>query len=208
MPAAAQSKLLRVLEDRKFRRLGSKVETPVDVRIVAATNKDPQQAVANGELRGDLFYRLNVFNIALPPLREHKQDIPAIAEHILGDMNRKHQTTIAGLSHALLARFEEHAWPGNVRELRNTLERAAILAGTGPLDVENLPPNFGQIPHQDHADSIQVHVGTTVNIAEKQLILKTLAATYNNKTKAAEILGISTKTLQNKLKEYASTHEA
>jgi DNA-binding NtrC family response regulator len=207
MPAPTQTKLLRVLEDRKLRRLGSKTETPVDVRIVAATNKDPQTAVANGELRGDLYYRLNVFNICMPSLREHKQDIPALAAHLIEDMNRKHGTSVTGLSPSLLARIEDHSWPGNVRELRNTLERAVILAGDGTLDLENLSPDFGQIPHQDHVDSIKVSVGTTVNIAEKQLILKTLTSTQNNKTKAAEILGISVKTLQNKLKEYAS-HEA
>ncbi len=207
MPAPTQTKLLRVLEDRKLRRLGSKTETPVDVRIVAATNKDPQTAVANGELRGDLYYRLNVFNIGMPSLREHKQDIPTLAAHLIEEMNRKHGTSVTGLSSSLLGRLEDHSWPGNVRELRNTLERAVILASNGILGLENLPPDFGQIPHEDHADSIKVAVGTTVNIAEKQLILKTLASTQNNKTKAAEILGISIKTLQNKLKEYAS-HEA
>ncbi len=204
MPAATQSKLLRVLEDQKIRRLGSKAETPVDVRIVAATNKDPQAAVASGELRGDLYYRLNVFNIDMPSLREHKQDIPALAAHLIAEMNRKHGTTVTSLSPALAARLDEYAWPGNVRELRNTLERAVVLAGKGVLDIENLPLNFGERSQEDHADSIRVAVGTTVTIAEKQLILKTLDSTGNNKTRAAEILGISTKTLQNKLKEYAS----
>ena len=106
MPMATQAKLLRVLEDRKLRRLGSKTETPVDVRVVAATNKDPEQAVASGELRGDLYYRLNVFNIQMPPLREHLMDISAIAEKMIDDMNERHHCTVAGLKDSLMTRLE------------------------------------------------------------------------------------------------------
>jgi DNA-binding NtrC family response regulator len=234
MPAATQAKLLRVLEDRRLRRLGSKVETPVDVRVVAATNKDPEQAVANGDLRGDLYYRLNVFNIQMPPLREHPKDVEAIAEKMIMDMNERHHCTVSGMKDGLLKRLEEYQWPGNVRELRNTIERATILAGSGLIGVEHLPPHFGEPgfaplasrPRQPGRDSgvrdveaikaeaarlmreqqmVQVQVGTTVNEAERQLILKTLESTHNNKTRAAEILGISAKTLQNKLKEYSSS---
>ena len=233
MPAATQAKLLRVLEDRRLRRLGSKVETPVDVRVVAATNKDPEQAVANGDLRGDLYYRLNVFNIQMPPLREHPKDVDAIAEQMIMDMNERHHCTVSGMKDGLLKRLEEYQWPGNVRELRNTIERATILAGSGLIGVEHLPPHFGEPgfaplasrPRQPGRDSgvrdveaikaeaarilrerqmVSVEIGTTVNEAERQLILKTLESTHNNKTKAAEILGISAKTLQNKLKEYSS----
>jgi len=224
MPAATQAKLLRVLEDRKLRRLGSKAETPVDVRVIAATNKDPQQAVASGQLRGDLFYRLNVFNIQMPPLREHASDIPAIAAKMIDDMNQRHNCSISGMSPDLLNRLLAYDWPGNARELRNTIERATILAGTGELQVEHLPPNFGQpgyatrlapthaadapapapAPERDDDRTVRVEVGTTVDEAERQLILKTLLSTHNNKTRAAEILGITPKTLQNKLKEYSS----
>src|SRR5258707_5540426 len=128
MPLATQAKLLRVLEDRRLRRLGSKIETPVDVRVVAATNKDPEKAVASGELRGDLYYRLNVFNIQMPPLRDHLMDVSAIAEKMIDDMNERHGCTVAGLKDSLLRRMEAYKWPGNVRELRNTIERAVILA--------------------------------------------------------------------------------
>src|SRR6201986_3015911 len=144
MPAATQAKLLRVLEDRKLRRLGSKAETPVDVRVVAATNKDPQQAVASGQLRGDLFYRLNVFNLHMPPLREHKEDIPAIIEALLADMNAKHGREVKGVDGEMLSRLMTHDWPGNVRELRNTVERAVILCGEGYMETRHLPPAFGQ----------------------------------------------------------------
>jgi len=188
--------------------------------------------VASGELRGDLYYRLNVFNIQMPPLRDHLMDVSAIAEKMIDDMNERHRCTVAGLKDSLMTRLEEYTWPGNVRELRNTIERAVILAGTGMLGVEHLPPHFGEpgfAPpptrvvaaevggvratspldemqrHLDESNSVRVEVGTTVDEAERQLILKTLVATHNNKTKAAEILGISSKTLQNKLKEYSNS---
>jgi DNA-binding NtrC family response regulator len=231
MPAATQAKLLRVLEDRAFRRLGSKVETPTNVRIVAATNKDPQEAVENGELRGDLFYRLNVFNIQMPALREHRGDVKVIAEKMIDDMNERHGCSVAGMSEELVERLAGYEWPGNVRELRNTIERATILAGTGTIGVEHLPPRFGEAgfaplvrqprgakgagatsaaltPAEERRAeerTVSVEVGTTVDEVERQLILKTLQSTQNNKTKAAEILGISSKTLQNKLKEYSAT---
>ena len=230
MPAPTQAKLLRVLEDRKLRRLGSKVETPVDVRVVAATNKDPQQAVAAGQLRGDLYYRLNVFNIQMPPLRDHREDIPAIAEQMIEDMNRRHGCSVTGIAPVLLDRLLAWEWPGNARELRNAIERATVLAHSGLLKIEHLPPNFGEqdygtrptvasdggIPqpasppstHLDERRTVSVPVGTTVDEAERQLILKTLESTHNNKTRAAEILGITTKTLQNKLKEYAADSSA
>jgi DNA-binding NtrC family response regulator len=212
MPVATQAKLLRVLEDRKLRRLGSKFESPVDVRVLAATNKDPEMAVADGHLRGDLFYRLNVFNIHMPPLREHKEDIPAIVESMLRDMNQKHSLQVAGVSEDMMARLMANDWPGNVRELRNTIERAVVLCGEGYLEPRHLAPGFASRPARPVAESsgnvVQVEVGTTVDEAERRLILKTLESTSNNKTKAAEILGISLKTLHNKLKEYGSTSNA
>src|SRR5438552_12574904 len=208
MPVATQAKLLRVLEDRKLRRLGSKVETTVDVRVLAATNKVPEEAVARGELRNDLYYRLNVFNIHMPPLREHKEDVPELVERLLGEMTEKHGRKVAVVSEAVLNLFHNYSWPGNVRELRNTLERAVIVCDGAVIETRHLPPGFGQAPLRTSAndpDAVRLGVGTTVEEAEKMLILKTLEATSNNKTRAAEILGISLKTLHNKLKEYGST---
>ncbi len=207
MPIATQAKLLRVLEDRKLRRLGSKVETTVDVRVLAATNKVPEDAVAHGELRNDLYYRLNVFNIHMPPLREHKEDLPDLVHALLADLNEKHGRKVATLSEAVLNLFRNYSWPGNVRELRNTLERAAIVCEGSVIETRHLPPGFGHTTIRttvEDPDSVRLGVGTTVGEAEKLLILKTLEATNNNKTKAAEILGISLKTLHNKLKEYGS----
>ena len=207
MPVATQAKLLRVLEDRKLRRLGSKVETTVDVRVLAATNKVPEEAVAHGELRNDLYYRLNVFNIHMPPLREHKDDIPELVQELLGEMNTKHGRKVAAVSEAVLNAFTNYSWPGNVRELRNSLERAVIVCEAAVVETKHLPPGFGQTTLRssaDDGDAVRLDVGTTVEQAEKLLILKTLEATNNNKTRAAEILGISLKTLHNKLKEYGS----
>jgi len=207
MPVATQAKLLRVLEDRKLRRLGSKVETTVDVRVLAATNKVPEEAVARGELRNDLYYRLNVFNIQMPTLREHREDVPELVQHLLREMDAKHGRKVATVSEAVLHQFQNYSWPGNVRELRNTLERAVIVCEGAVIETKHLPPGFGQITLRTTAedpDAVRLGVGTTVEEAEKRLILKTLEATNNNKTRAAEILGISLKTLHNKLKEYGS----
>jgi transcriptional regulator with PAS, ATPase and Fis domain len=186
------------------------METSMDVRVLAATNKSPEEAVGAGELRGDLYYRLNVFNIHMPPLREHKEDIPALVEGMLNDMNKKHERNVSGIDGEMLSRLMQYDWPGNVRELRNTIERAVILCTEGYLSPHHLPPGFGKgvrMPQREFnpGNSVSLEVGTTVDEAERRLILKTLESTHNNKTKAAEILEISLKTLHNKLKEYGNT---
>jgi DNA-binding NtrC family response regulator len=213
MPIGTQAKLLRVLEDSKVRRLGGKTETTVDVRVVAATNRPPEEALKKAMLREDLYYRLNVFELKLPPLRQRLDDLPVLAESILTDMNRKHSTKITGIEPAALSVLARHSWPGNVRELRNALERAAIVAGEGAVGERHLPPNLaapappvGGTPAPD-GGHVTLPVGTTVEQAEKALILLTLTHTKNNKTRAAEILGVSLKTLFNKLKEYGSSEE-
>ena len=229
MPLATQAKLLRILEDSKVRRLGGKSEFEVDVRVVAATNKVPEEAVRGGHLREDLYYRLNVFQVHLPALRERMDDIRPISEALISDLNRKHECRVSDVSPAVLDAFMRHAWPGNVRELRNVLERAVILAGEGTIEIKHLPsflqgttrstvpgapvPGDGagaETPAaaaQDDPSTIRFQIGTTVEEAEKGLILRTLEHTRNNKTRAAEILGISLKTLHNKLKEYGGGKE-
>lgn len=206
MPAPTQAKLLRVLEDGKIRRLGSKSETPVNVRVLAATNRDPEQAVNKGDLRQDLYFRLNVFHIHLPPLREHKEDLPALVEQILRDLGAKHGKTVRGAGTEVMEAFQSYTWPGNVRELRNVLERALIVCDRDVIGRAHLPPDFGHAPANVSGglSSLKFPPGTTVEAAERELILQTLAVT-NNKTRAAELLGISLKTLHNKLKEYEST---
>jgi DNA-binding NtrC family response regulator len=204
MPAPTQAKLLRVLEDHHIRRLGSKVETPVDVRVLAATNKNPAQAVASGQLRQDLYFRLNVFQIHLPPLREHKDDLPLLIEHLLADISEKHGKKVSGASADSMDLFKSYPWPGNVRELRNVLERAAIASDRGTIGRQHLPPDFGHTPAVagEGLGGIRFPIGTTVDDAERELIIQTLESTSQNKTRAAELLGISLKTLHNKLKEY------
>jgi DNA-binding NtrC family response regulator len=214
MPVNTQAKLLRVLEDSRVRRLGGKNEIVVDVRVIASTNKVVEEALRKGELREDLFYRLNVFQINLPPLRQREGDLPLLAEALVRDLNRKHGCKITEVGKEALDQLRRHSWPGNVRELRNVLERAVIIAGEGPLTPQHLPREFGVSigarPLQENTDmeSVRLPVGTTVGEAEKQLILLTLQHTKNNKTRAAEILGISLKTLFNKLKEYGSESSA
>src|ERR1700684_1037426 len=204
MPAPTQAKLLRVLEDHKIRRLGSRVETPVDVRVVAATNKNPEQAVASGHLRQDLYFRLNVFHIHLPPLREHKEDLPLLIEHLLAEISEKHGKKVSGASADTMDLFKSYPWPGNVRELRNVLERSTIASDRGTIGRQHLPPDFGHtaVVAGEGLGGIRFPIGTTVDDAERELIVQTLEATSQNKTRAAELLGISLKTLPNKPKEY------
>jgi len=207
MPAPTQAKLLRVLEDHKVRRLGSRSETTVDVRVLAATNKDPEQAVAQGRLRQDLFFRLNVFHIHLPPLREHKEDLPLLVDHLLRDVNEKHGRQVRGVNTEVMDVLQSHTWPGNVRELRNVLERAAIACDREIIGRQHLPADFpkrGAALTSGQLAGIRLPVGTSVDEMERELIQQTLAATNNNKTRAAELLGISLKTLHNKLKEYGA----
>ncbi len=207
MPLATQAKLLRVLEDSRVRRLGAREEREVDVQIVAATNRDPQEAVDNKQLRMDLFYRLNVIQIHLPPLRDRKGDIPLLIETLLGPLNEKYNCRVADVAPDVLAAFERHSWPGNVRELRNVLSRGVIMAGEGTLELRHLPSQFlapsVPAPQQVTAgDGVFLETGTTVRDAERALIEHTLDYTDNNKTRAAAILGIGLKTLHNKLKLY------
>jgi DNA-binding NtrC family response regulator len=200
MPIGTQAKLLRVLEDARVRRLGSKSEISVDVRVLAATNKVPEEAVAGGQLRSDLYYRLNVVQIRMPPLRDHLEDLEAMVAALLEDLNRKHNRAIKGVDDEVLNAFREYSWPGNVRELRNTLERALIISSGTVIGLKDLPPGFGY--QAETTESPRLHPGMTVEQAERRLIFETLSFTDNNKTRAAELLGISLKTLHNKLKEY------
>ena len=211
MPIATQAKLLRVLEDRKLRRLGSKSETSVDVRVLAATNKVPEEAVASGQLRNDLYYRLNVFNIHLPPLRDHKDDMPELVQALLADMNEKHGSQRGRRQRAGERRFPVPCVAGQRARTAQHFGARRHRVRWPVVEMKHLPPGFGQVmpraPVQE-ANAVRLGVGTTVDEAERLLILKTLEATNNNKTRAAEILGISLKTLHNKLKEYGAQSAA
>lgn len=214
MPSGTQAKLLRVLEDSLVRRLGGKSEISVDVRVIAATNRNIEEALKKGDLREDLYYRLNVFQISLPPLRQRMSDLPVLCEALIVHLNRKHACNITHVAPDVMEAFKKHSWPGNVRELRNVLERAVIMAGESAIQMSHLPYDFGisvgsRPPVQVfEPDTVRLPVGTTVSDAEKALIQATLQHTKNNKTRAAEILGISLKTLFNKLKEYGASEPA
>jgi DNA-binding NtrC family response regulator len=199
MTPATQVKLLRVLQERKFRRLGGRNEQSVDVRMIAATNADPAEAVQNGKLREDLYYRLNVFALKLPPLRERREDLPLLIQAFINEFNTRNQKTIAGVDQQAMRMLEQYAWPGNVRELRNVIERATILAQGPFVEPKHLPPVVTNEPSPQNQPQVALGPGTTVEEAERRLIMMTLEHTRDNKTRAAEILGISLKTLHNKL---------
>jgi DNA-binding NtrC family response regulator len=205
MPIATQAKLLRVLEESKLRRLGGNSEIPVSVRVLAATNRPPEQAVRNKLLREDLFYRLNVFHISLPPLRDRRQDIPSIASALLVNLNRKHGCRITGLSPEVLEWLNSSALPGNARELRNLLERAVILAGEGDIQLRHLPGAAAPVAVGQQAvpdGVLQVRVGRTMNDVEQEYLQLTLKHANNNKRRAAQMLGLCLRTLHNKLRIY------
>jgi DNA-binding NtrC family response regulator len=199
MTPTTQVKLLRVLQERKFRRLGGRNEQSVDVRVIAATNFDPLEAVQKGKLREDLYYRLNVFALHLPPLRERKEDLPLLVQSFITEFNSRNQKAISGVDHHAMRMLDQYAWPGNVRELRNVIERATILATGQFIEPRHLPPALSNEPAPQHQPQVALAPGTTVEEAERRLIMMTLEHTRDNKTRAAEILGISLKTLHNKL---------
>jgi transcriptional regulator with PAS, ATPase and Fis domain len=198
MTPATQVKLLRVLQERTFRRLGGRQEQKVDVRVIAATNQDPAEAVKSGKLREDLFYRLNVFAIGLPTLRERKEDLPLLVQSFLAEFNARNGKAIAAVDQEAMRMLEAYNWPGNVRELRNVIERATILADGEFIDARHLP-NVLVAAGEAPKPALSLAPGTTVEEAERRLIQMTLEHTRDNKTRAAEILGISLKTLHNKL---------
>jgi len=201
MPVALQPKLLRVIEDGRVRRLGGSHELSVDVRVLAATNQSPQEAVDAGRLRQDLFYRLHVFAITLPPLRSRTSDIPILAQHFVREFNAKHGTRLEGLRDEAMELLRSYPWPGNVRELRNVIERAVILARNGWIEPAQLPP-YVLNPRASAAGRIVLPLGVSLAEAEKELILTTLRNAGNNRAEAARRLGLDVKTIRNKLKQY------
>lgn len=238
MPIELQVKLLRVLETGMFMRVGSTQNQETDVRVIAATNRPPEQAVEMGRLREDLFYRLNVFPISVPPLRERLDDVPLLAEHFLSEINEK-EGRVKRFSEAALTRLAEYSWPGNVRELRNVVQRVYVMAASDVIGDEWLPTDapavaaaaataalttvataVTTIPPVSHASptapavhsvpdgappaSITIPVGTSMAEAESQLILATLRFFNNHKERTAAVLGVSLKTLYNRLKEYSA----
>jgi two-component system, NtrC family, response regulator HydG len=196
MPGELQVKLLRVLETGKVTRVGGNDPIAVDVRVIAATNRKPEEAMAKGKLREDLLYRLNVFPIPLPPLRDRREDLDLLAEHFLALLNKEHDTS-KEFTRPALNRLRSHNWPGNVRELKNLVHRAFILA-EDHIGLDCLPLGV----QESAGSNLNLKVGTSLGEAERRLILATLEECEGDKKKAAEVLGISLKTLYNRLNEY------
>jgi DNA-binding NtrC family response regulator len=209
MTPTTQVKLLRVLQERRFRRLGGRTEQDVDVRVIAATNIDPATAIRDGRLREDLYYRLNVFAIRLPPLRERKDDLPLLIQAFIDEFNARDRRAVKALSPAAMRVLERYDWPGNVRELRNVIERATILARGEVIEPAHLPVLASPIPPpaDPPAHGVTIAPGMTVDEAEEKLIKATLEAAAGNKTRAAEMLGISLKTLHNKLNRFRDSEK-
>ncbi|HEX6210610.1 MAG TPA: sigma-54 dependent transcriptional regulator [Methylomirabilota bacterium] len=201
MDPNTQAKLLRVLQEGTFRRVGGgKHEIQVDVRVVAATNQVPTEAIANGKLREDLFYRLNVFSIHLPPLRERREDVPLLARNFIEEFNRQDNRQVRGLSSEAEKELERYHWPGNVRELRNVIQRAVVICGTGLIGVEHLPDTV--LRAAAPAPAATGASVTPIREMERDMILRALEETGQDKRRAAQLLGISLKTLYNKLAKY------
>lgn len=201
---STQIKILRVLQERCFERVGGEETVSVDVRIVAATNRNLEQEIRNGNFREDLYYRLNVVHIEVPPLRERKEDIPLLISSFIDTFNQEDGRHVEGFTNSARKALLAYSWPGNIRELRNTVESCVVLARGAMIDVDELPPH---IASRDENETVSINVGTTLEEAEKKIILSTVAHYKGNKTKAAEVLAIGRKTLHRKLEEYARGQE-
>ncbi|MFC1534963.1 sigma 54-interacting transcriptional regulator, partial [Thermodesulfobacteriota bacterium] len=196
-------KLLRVLQEREITRVGGEEVVHVDVRVIAATNRDLLKELEKGRFREDLFYRLNVVNLRMPPIRERKEDIPLLAQHFLQVFSGKNQKKIKGFTPQAMDRLLKYEWPGNVRELMNTIERGVVLTRTDYLKEEDLPLIYGNRSFEMEITSEEsIPMDMPLEEVEKTTILNTLEATDGNKSEAARRLGITRKTLHKKLKKY------
>ncbi|RIJ85230.1 sigma-54-dependent transcriptional regulator [Ralstonia solanacearum] len=204
MPVELQVKLLRVLETGVFMRVGTNREIDTDVRVIAATNRDPEEAVADGKLRADLYHRLNVFPLQLPPLRERGKDVELLAQHFLDQLNAHNNTKKTFLPQAMDT-LRAYNWPGNVRELRNYVQRAYIMSDDTGISTEAVPLQVSTT-QASSGSTLTIPVGTSLASADKKIILATLEQCGGVKKRAAELLGISLKTLYNRLEEYGNSN--
>lgn len=194
-----QVKILRVLQEKRFERVGGEETIVVDARVVAATNKDLKTEIENGRFREDLYYRLNVVNIHIPPLRERKEDIPLLAAAFIKEFAAENAKPVEGIDSRARSMLYNHSWPGNIRELRNTIESAVVMCKGNIIQPDDLPP--GVMQDSDN-DVIRIAVGSSLAEAEQEIIRSTLSANNGNKSKTAGVLGIGRKTLHRKLSEY------
>jgi DNA-binding NtrC family response regulator len=204
MKAELQPKLLRVIEEQRLRRVGGTAEIPLDVRVLASSNRDIEQAVREGKLRSDLFYRLNVFTIVLPPLRERIDDLPQLTQMFVKHYAEQNKKDVTGVDEECMKALQAHPWPGNVRQLRNVIERALIVCEGRTIRKPDLPDDFRAAGNGGDGGFIKIPLGTSLDDVEKEMITRTIEFTAGNKTRAAEILGVSAKTLYNKLERFGA----
>ena len=199
---ATQVKLLRVLQEKKFERVGGEETISVDVRLVAATNRKLEEEVKNGNFREDLYYRLNVVRIEMPPLRERKDDIPLLMHSFLREFNIENEKNIKGFDNRSKALLIKYNWPGNIRELKNCIESAVVMCTGDEIKIDDLPASLRE---KSDEKTISIPLGITMEEAEKIIIQENLAANNNNKSKTADILGIGRKTLHRKIEEWENS---
>ncbi len=196
-----QIKILRVLQERQFERVGGEETVSTDVRIIAATNRDLKEEIAAGRFREDLYYRLNVVNITVPPLRERREDIPLLVASFIREFSQENNKLVEGIDSRARAALYQYDWPGNIRELRNSMESAVVMAKGAIITAEDLPPGIGGNDH-DGSAMIPVPLGASLSQVEREVIRANLAQQKGNKSRTADILGIGRKTLHRKLDEY------
>ncbi len=199
IPLSTQIKLLRVLQEGEFERVGGNKTNKVNIRIIAASNRDLQEAVRSGAFREDLYYRLNVVNIRLPALRDRREDIPFLVQFFIEKFNKKYNMKVKGISQRAMNRLKDYEWSGNVRELENTIESVLVVNSPEVLDLHHLPHEVRDF--RARPEVVPIRIGTPLEEIEREMLIQTLKATKGNKRKAAELLGINVRTIHRKMEE-------
>jgi DNA-binding NtrC family response regulator len=203
IPPATQIKLLRILQEGEFERVGGNKTIKVNIRIIAASNRDLQEGVKRGIFREDLYYRLNVVNIKLPALRDRRDDIPFLVNFFIEKYNQKYHMKVKGISQKAMNLLTDYEWMGNVRELENTIESILVINSPGVIDIQHLPQEFRDF--KEKPEVVPIKIGTPLEEVEKEMLIQTLRATKGNKRKAAKLLGINVRTIHRKIEEIGET---
>ena len=206
IPPATQIKLLRVLQEGEFERVGGNKTIKVNIRIIAASNRDLHEQVRQGLFREDLYYRLNVVNIKLPPLRDRRDDIPFLVNFFIEKNNKKYNMKVKGISQKAMNLLTDYGWIGNVRELENTIESILVINSPGVIDIQHLPQEIRD--SKGRLDVIPIRIGTPLEEVEKEMLIQTLRATKGNKRKAAQLLGINVRTIHRRMEEIEESGSA
>jgi transcriptional regulator with PAS, ATPase and Fis domain len=206
IPLATQVKLLRVLQDGEFERVGGNKTIQASIRIIAASNRDLQEAVKQGTFREDLYYRLNVVSIKLPPLRERKEDIPFLVNFFIDKFNQRYKMKVKGVSQRAMNFLIDYEWSGNVRELENTIESILVINSPEVIDIQHLPQEVKEV--KEKPEVIPIKIGTPLEEVEREMLIQTLKATKGNKRRAAELLGINVRTIHRKMEGIEEPYSA